>query len=260
MQDILTKTCSELKKERLGQCNYNRQNSLMKIIAYNKADDIVVEFQDDFKFKTHTRYSHFKSGNVINPYVIEVYGVGYRGETSANINGKKKKSYDVWQSMLQRCYDKDHYQKVQKTYKDKSVCDEWLCFHTFEKWFDENYYEVPNEKMALDKDIIKKGNKVYSPEYCCFVPQRINNLFTKCDALRGNLPIGVQKRWNRYIAQFRMCGQTYTSQSFDTPEQAFTHYKTMKEKYIKEVAAQYKDVIPQKLYEALMKYKVEITD
>ena len=33
-----------------------------------------------------------------------------------------------------------------------------------------------------------------------------------------------------------------------------------KEKYIKEVADEYKDKIPQKLYEALYAYKVEITD
>ena len=232
----------------------------MKIIEYNSTKDIVVEFQDDFKYKTHTRYSHFLEGNVRNPYFKDVYGVGYQGETSTRRNNKVKTSYEVWRSMIQRCYDKEYYQKQEPTYNDKYVCDEWLCFQTFEKWFDENYYEIPNETMALDKDIIKKGNKIYSPEYCCFVPQRINNLFTKCNAWRGDLPIGVQKKETRYIVQFRMHDKIYTYQSFSTPKQAFEHYKIMKEKYIKEVASQYKSVIPQKLYEALMKYEVEITD
>jgi len=253
-------TNKKKKEARLGQSNYNKQNSLMKIVEYNKADDIIVEFQDQFKFKVRTKYGHFSDGNVRNPYVKDIYGVGYIGNTCTSLNNECKKSFDTWQSMLQRCYDVEHYQRTQPTYKDKYVCDEWLCFATFEKWFNNNYYEISNEKMALDKDILLKGNKKYCPEYCCFVPQRINNLFTKCDAWRGNLPIGVQQRGNRYIVQFHMGDKTYTYQSFDTPERAFEHYKTMKEKYIKIVAEQYKGMIPDKLYEALLRYEVEITD
>lgn len=36
--------------------------------------------------------------------------------------------------------------------------------------------------------------------------------------------------------------------------------KEFKENYIKEVANEYKDKIPQKLYEAMYRYKVEIDD
>ena len=47
---------------------------------------------------------------------------------------------------------------------------------------------------------------------------------------------------------------------FDTPEEAFYAYKQFKENYIKEVADEYKDSIPQKLYEAMYRYEVEIDD
>ena len=47
---------------------------------------------------------------------------------------------------------------------------------------------------------------------------------------------------------------------YDTVEQAFEVYKRFKEKYIKEVADHYKDQIPEKLYQALYNYEVEITD
>jgi len=245
---------------RLGEYNYNRQNSLMKIIKYNKANDIIVEFQDEYKYQVHTKYSHFIIGNVRNPYIKNVYGVGYVGNTKTKENKCLKESYDVWRSMIQRCYDTEHYQKMQPTYKDATVCDEWLCFENFEKWFEENYYTLPNEKIALDKDIIKKGNKVYCPEYCCFVPQRINCLFTKCNTMRGDLPIGVQRKGNNFIVQFNMDKKTYTSHAFKNIEDAFLHYKVMKEEYIKEIAEQYKPSIPNKLYLALMEYKVEITD
>ena len=37
-------------------------------------------------------------------------------------------------------------------------------------------------------------------------------------------------------------------------------YKTFKEQYIKQVANEYKDKIPKKLYDAMYRYEVEITD
>ena len=48
--------------------------------------------------------------------------------------------------------------------------------------------------------------------------------------------------------------------TFNTPEEAFYAYKQFKENYIKEVADEYKDRIPQMLYEAMYRYEVEITD
>jgi hypothetical protein len=45
--------------------------------------------------------------------------------------------------------------------------------------------------MHLGKDILVKGNKIYSYETCVFVPQRINELFTKRQNERGDYPIGV---------------------------------------------------------------------
>ena len=47
---------------------------------------------------------------------------------------------------------------------------------------------------------------------------------------------------------------------YDTQEEAFEVYKEFKERYIKKVADYYKDKIPDKLYQALYNYEVEITD
>jgi hypothetical protein len=47
---------------------------------------------------------------------------------------------------------------------------------------------------------------------------------------------------------------------FVTPEEAFQVYKQAKEAYIKEVAELYKDQIDIRVYEALMKYEVDIND
>ena len=97
-----------------------------------------------------------------------------------------RKAYQAWSNMLTRGYSKK-YKNERTTYKDVTVCEEWHNFQNFAKWFEENYIEG----WHLDKDILVKGNKVYSEGACCFVPPEINNLFTKADRIRGKYPIGV---------------------------------------------------------------------
>lgn len=47
---------------------------------------------------------------------------------------------------------------------------------------------------------------------------------------------------------------------YPTVEEAFNIYKIEKEKYIKQVANEYKSYIPEKLYDAMYRYEVEIND
>ena len=116
-----------------------------------------------------------------------VYGVGINdlyGQTTQN--GKQIKVYVVWRYMLERCYS-ESLQKKFPSYKGCSVCPEWLLLSNFKEWFDIPY----RDGMALDKDILVKGNKVYSPRTCRFVPHHINSLMTDAGTIRGELPLGV---------------------------------------------------------------------
>ena len=134
------------------------------------------------------------------------------------------------------------------------------------EWLEKNYYKVPGERMHLDKDILYKGNKVYSRKTCIFVPQRINNLFVKSNKKRGKNPIGVTLRPSGKYETF--CYNGYGKQiylgSYLTKEQAFKVYKQYKEKVIKEVIDEYKGIIPEphysRLREAMYNYEVEIDD
>ena len=134
------------------------------------------------------------------------------------------------------------------------------------EWLDDNYYEIPGEKMCLDKDILCKGNKIYSRKTCIFVPQRINTLFVKCNKSRGKDPIGVSPRPSgNYLAY---CNNGYGKQiplgTYSTKEEAFKVYKECKEKIIKETIDLYEGIIAEphysRLKEAMYNYKVEITD
>ena len=246
----------------VGEINYNTKGSRMKIIECINARNIVVIF--DNGYKTKTTYSQFKKGQIKNPYDKTIYNVGYIGEGYYKLITHKN-IYKHWSSMIRRCYA-DNKNKFNPTYKDCSVCEEWHNFQNFGKWFDENYYTIENETMALDKDILVKGNKTYSPETCVFVPQRINSLFLKRNKSRGKYPIGTT--YNKRDKKYESCCHMYKNNrytrhaigNFDTPTEAFTAYKTFKEQYIKQVANEYKDKIPKKLYDAMYRYEVEITD
>lgn len=255
-----------LAKERVGEINYNAYGEKMILKEYKSRDDIVVEFNNGHM--VNTRYDNFKSGIVKNPLAPTVFGVGYIGigkYNSKDENHNKSIQYNTWYHMLARCYNKKTQEK-QPTYKGCIVDEEWHNFQNFAKWFDENYYEVENERMEIDKDILHKGNKIYSKNMCVFVPQRINLLFIKRDKLRGDLPIGVSyNKINRsYISGVRGLvdgkAKNIFNYSCNSSDEAFYAYKTFKEQYIKEIADEYKNKIPQNLYKAMYNYKVEITD
>ena len=88
----------------------------------------------------------------------KIFGVAYVGNTTVkNLQTHKdKESYKCWYHMIRRCYE-----NKDTSYKDCSVCEEWLCYANFEKWYNENYYEIDGEMMALDKDIFSNNEKIY---------------------------------------------------------------------------------------------------
>ena len=249
--------------KRIGEIRKQCYDSTAKIIKYINSKNIYVEILES-KEIIKTQYKTFQKGGIKPRFVPHIFGKGYIGngytkvKSGTNID---KISYIVWTGILERCYsEKERYKYP--TYEKCEICDEWCNFEVFEKWFTENYYEIGEERMHLDKDILVKGNKIYSPETCVFVPQKINVLFVKSNSKRGAYPIGVyyDKKNEKFKSQCNIFGvRTYLG-LFNTPEEAFNTYKEKKESIIKEVADQYKDKIPEKLYNAMYNYKVEITD
>ena len=250
---------SKLLKDRVGEINYNKYGTKMTIIEYKNYDNITIEFDDKNKTKLNTRYLYFKNGNLASLYDRTIVDVGYIGEGKNHSTNEQE--YNRWADMIYRCYDPYMINK-NLTYADCFVCEEWHNFQNYYKWEEKEYYDIPNETMNLDKDILIKGNKIYSPDTCILVPHKINMLFVKADKIRGDYPIGVFWREDRhkYVSKISMNNKTYTLGHYDTIDEAFAVYKQHKEDYIKEVADEYKDKIPKKLYNAMYKYKVEITD
>ena len=252
----------------LNETKLNNQGCLMKIVEDNGSSDIVVEFQDEYKYRKHTIYANFKSGSIRNPYCPSIYGIGITGcKYTTKVNGVSTKEYNAWIDMLKRCFMEKTKDK-QPSYKNVECCEEWLNFEVFCDWL----HEQPNYdkwktgyRWAIDKDILVKRNKVYSSDTCTLVPQNVNCLFLKREAERGDYPIGVRyKEGDGFIAS---CHDPFTDKNeiigyYSTSGKAFSAYKVYKEDIIKQVAEiEYKfGNITKECYQAMMEYEVEIDD
>lgn len=167
-----------------------------------------------------------------------------------------KHIYQKWLSMLKRCYDKNFHAKY-PSYANCKVCTEWLTLSNFVNWFNQNY----KDGYELDKDILVKGNKEYSPDKCCFVPNLINTTLTTRKVGKYGLGISTYRN-NKYLCSFSKNGRKIHLGCFNTEKEAKLAYKSAKEQYVKELAEKYfqEGKITKKVYDALMKYEVEITD
>lgn len=242
--------------ERLGETRLNKQGTMMKIVRYGSYTDIDVEFMDDFHYvKEHQAYINFKNGGVKNPYDRTICGVGYIGvgKYKTGTDTKHTEEYQNWTCMIRRCYDDKLKERYSAYYGDCIVCDEWHNFQTFAEWWNNNIYRVGSERMHLDKDILFNGNRLYSPKTCLIVPQRINMMFMK-KPNKYNLPNGILPIANgRYSARY---GGNHIG-NFDTLELSVKAHDIEKKKALKELAEEYKDKIPNKLYEALIYWQPE---
>lgn len=187
--------------------------------------------------------------------------VNYQGIT------KEKKEQLYW-NMRTRCYNKN-YHKLSPRYKGCTVCKEWLKDKkAFYEWADQNFYKIDGERtVELDKDILIPGNQIYSPDTCIFVPKPINDMFIYAHGKQKNgLPVGVTKIRERYRASTNKLVVDQNGERknkfiyiglYDTPEAAYEAYKTHKMAEIICVADGYRDVIPEKLYNAMINWKFD---
>jgi len=190
-----------------------------------------------------------------------VLGVGVNDWVGkVNVGGKDIKEYQLWADMLRRCFY-ERYKQNYPTYEGVSCSKEWL---SMTKFIDDisQMRGYGLKGWQLDKDILQKGNKLYSKDTCCFVPHEINSLLIKCDNSRGEHPVGVNfhKASGKFRAYLNINGKQKTLGYFNTPEEAFQAYKPAKEAQIKAVAEKWKHLLDERVYSALMTYDVSVDD
>ncbi len=234
--------------EKIGETNYNSFGSKMTIVKCEGLSDITVEFENGYRKRAD--YNSFLKGSIKSPYEKRAYGVGYLGEGKYKTkeNGKFTPQFKRWRGMIVRCYDVE-IQAKKPAYKDCAVCEEWHNFQNFAKWYDENYYEIPNEVVALDKDLFSNGNKVYSPSTCIFLPVSINSTLTTATKNKsGCVGVSYNKNKKKWVVRISKYNKEQYLGTFNSFEEASNVYRNERRKYLIELVESYKDKIPSKVY------------
>jgi hypothetical protein len=240
------------KSEREGMVVESHNGSVGKLVEYINFKNCLIEVESGHRYIVDCR--HFKNGCFKDPYIKtkknangglnKIHGVGICDTEHKNRfyqDGEVKSCpiYDKWRGMIRRCYSEKGL-KTAPVYKDVTVCDEWLYFTKFRDWVTKREWEG----LALDKDIIKRGNKVYCPDYCAFVDTK-TNLFAIYPSNVGVYPIGASlcKKENRFIAR---CGNPFTGKAerlgaFDDPMEAHKVWQARKHELACQLADEQSD-------------------
>ena len=248
-------------KDCIGKVCKSKSSGDFKIVKYNDKTNVEIRFLKT-GFETVVELGNIRNGKVKDPYVSSVCGVGVLGtKYPSAINGVITKEYVLWVHMLQRCYS-DTLKKKYPTYEGCEASENFKYYEYFYDWRNKQIgFNCDN--FDLDKDLLIKGNKVYSESTCVFIPQEINTVLIKSTASRGGHLIGVHwnKKANAFKAQVNKGkGRREYLGYFNTEIEAYNAYKTAKEAFVKEQAEKWKGKIDGRAYEALMNYTVEITD
>jgi len=246
-----------MKPERIniGDVFNTNEGGRVIVICDQKQQELKIKHLDDHGHVATVQAGNLRRGTVKNPYLPSVCGIGYLGvgDHKTFINGKQSSVLNMWRNMLRRCYAGD---KKWSAYSDVTVCKEWHNFQSFASWF----YDQPRKeciKYEIDKDLLNSGSKIYSPENCVLVPSAINMLLNDGGSShkKSDLPVGVVKNGNKYIAQLSKGDHRWRAWGFATPDDAHMAYRHEKELYAKELASYYKGVITTEAYYALMSYR-----
>lgn len=228
----------------------------IEIINYQNSDNVEIKFVDTGYITTVTM-QRLINGSVkdkLSPSVFNVGIVGYRYPIT--INGRLVLEYNLWRSMLARCYNANFHIK-NHSYKGCSVSENFKSYEYFYEWC---HRQIGFGKTGwhLDKDLLFKGNKVYSEDTCVFLPSEINGALIHNENSNRSLPTSVvMNTSNNFYSRFSINGFTQYIGTFDTPEEAFLAYKQAKEQYLQHLAYKYEESLDPRAFNALLYYSVD---
>ena len=191
-----------------------------------------------------------------------IRGVGYNDGKYIQVKGSDVEyAYNIWRKMLDRCYD-EGFRKGTNTYSDCYVSEDFKQFSRFYEWA-KNQVGFRLENYHLDKDILVKGNKVYSKDTCVFIPCGLNQFLVNRINFRGDNPVGVyfQKRNGLFHSRVNNgFGKLLHIGYFETKEDAFNAYKEEKMAIALKLINYYRDQVDERVLVSLANVNFSIED
>lgn len=241
---------------KVGQI-YLTKNGTLTVLEYVKAIEILVQHNDEYGHKMWTRADFIRKGSVRNPFDKHENGYSFTGYGYCHTINPKLRAiiYSLWRGVVQRTLSNTYSKKRKRNvYEQATLCEEWYNFQVFCKFVCENNYY--NVGYQLDKDLLVRGNKHYSPKTCCFLPLELNGSICSDFENSNGLPLGVNRKYDYYEAAIGYKGKRKRLGKYKTTEEASAAYVIAKESYVKELALEWKDKIEPRAFEALMNWTV----
>lgn len=208
-------------------------------------------------------YKNLKAGKVTwQELNLEQEYIEYENKASLQ-------AYIIYNGILERCRDTADNDRIGKCYDKTKMWQGWIDNpKAFVRWYLEHYYECGDESMQVDKDLFGNGSDMYHPDFCCILPQGLNVLLANAkkhykegETPDNVLPLGVRYsgRTGKYTSEIIFTGaeKSIVLSEWDTADEAFEEYRIMKQADILRVAAQYKESIPDYIYERLLTVEVK---
>lgn len=231
-------------KSKVGKQIETTSYGIATVLEYIDDTKVLIRFENT-GYEGWFRATNLSLGRAYDP-LAKITGEGFLGVGDYS-RKKNPKAYHHWHQMLTRCGIEE---EKFKNYFDKEITNDWLCFQNFASWA-ESQVGFSCEKWQLDKDILVKGNKVYSPETCCFVPHRINSLIIK-----SNPQGSWSDKHKRWYFSYREEDSTKVRKGFESQEEGYTWYARNKQTIVKRVAEIYKKDLDSRVYDALQSWTV----
>lgn len=242
-----------MRKDRAGETNTNYQGLNMEVVRYISSTNMSIKFSDG-TIRHDVAYKEFKSGSVKNYMYKHIFGVACVGIGNyvPKVKGKMSKSYVYWFNMLTRCYDPTC-NRANTYYGKVTVCELWLNYQNFAKWFDSTFDYSYMEGWHIDKDLLSDGLE-YSPNSCCFIPGEINSIFKKNNESLYGYPRGVSKKDNKYQASIHRYGKQGYIGLFNTIEEAHEEYLIAKTEYMRELSIKWRYLLGDKICDSILNF------
>lgn len=255
----------------VGDIRINNEGYEFEIVKYNHARDVVIRW-----LACGTEES-CNSGNLIKGAIKylnnpSVFGIGYLGYgrfvpgEKRLKEGQERLNPDIhrhWRHVLERTVSHRNIQR----YEDCSVVEEWYSLQNFAEWLVEQKNGLAKEENGrlyhLDKDMVCKGNRVYCPEYCVFLPNEVNCFYTRTEIGNTGYPgVNYIKPATKgakegYIARCHVGKVRKYLGYYDTAMEAFLQYKKCKEGSAKELASRWEGKVDDRVIEYLHNFTVD---
>lgn len=177
----------------------------------------------------------------------KIQGVGIN-DLKGKIKTSSLRSYGIWKGVLRRCFSNENRSK-ERNYKSVKVCDEWLIYSNFKKWYDKNYplnLEKIGYSLELDKDLLSGECKMYSPKTCVFLPRKVNGFLTNKQRTNTSGYIGIylikkNNTWGATIRNFEDHGKIFLG-NYPTKKRAGKAYLKARMEQAKKVKSMLRDL------------------